>query len=38
MDGNWNKRWLWALSPFIVLTVAVLWLYDWLWPKREGKR
>ena len=38
MDGNWNKWWLWALSRFIVLTVAVLWLCDWLWPKREGKR
>ena len=38
MDGNWNKWWIWPLSPFILLIVGLLWMYDWIKPTKVGKR
>ena len=38
MDGKWNKWWMWPLAPFILLTVAMLWMYDRIKPNKGDKR
>ena len=36
MDGKWNRWWMWALAPFILLIVGLLWMYDWIKPKPKA--